>query len=125
MPQAEIKVIVRPGSFSGKSVCLFVSYSPKGRVKHYVRLHLDRLRNCGISIFFIMIADKPTLLNLKERVGPTAGLVVRQNIGYDFGAWADVLRAFPSLWEADTLFLINDSVFGPFGQYERVFNRVF
>jgi hypothetical protein len=93
-------------------------------VKNYVRLHLDRLRGCGISIFFIMVADRPTFFNLKERVGPTIGLVVRDNVGFDFGAWADVLRAFPGLWEAQPLFLINDSVFGPFGPYREMLNRI-
>jgi hypothetical protein len=124
MPQAEMKIIVRPGSVKSLSVCLFVSYSPRGRVKNYVRLHLDRLRACGISVFFIMVADRPTLLNLRERIGPAVGLVVRQNLGFDFGAWADVLRAFPALWEADALLLVNDSIFGPFGPYPDIFRRI-
>jgi hypothetical protein len=124
MQQAELRVIVKPRDVKGRDVCLFVSYAPRGRVKNYVRLHLDRLRACGIAIFFIMVADRPMLLNLRDRVGPTVGLVVRQNLGFDFGAWGDVLRAFPHLWEAQTLFLINDSIFGPFGAYQEMFDRI-
>jgi lipopolysaccharide biosynthesis protein len=124
MRRAALHVVVRPGPFKGRAVCVFVSYSRLGRVKRYVRLHLDRLRRMGIDVFFVMIADRPTFLNLRKRVGPNVGLIVRQNLGFDFGAWADVSRTFPEIWEAETLFLINDSIFGPFGRYEDVFQRV-
>ena len=32
------------------------------------------------------------------------GLVVRQNGGFDFGAWADAFRQFPSLWNAECVY---------------------
>ncbi|WBH16070.1 glycosyltransferase [Sphingomonas radiodurans] len=39
--------------------------------------------------------------------------MVRENRGYDFGAWAHLLRLEPALYGADALYIINDSIFGP------------
>jgi lipopolysaccharide biosynthesis protein len=38
------------------------------------------------------------------------GIVIH---GYDFSAWAHILRIWPDLWDATLLIFANDSVYGP------------
>ena len=54
-----------------------------------------------------------------------AAVLVRRNVGYDFGAWRDALERF-ALPRADTesLLLVNDSVYGPLGRIEEVLARI-
>lgn len=61
----------------------------------------------------IVAADQPftaATADLKQLVN---GLFVRQNNGYDFAAWAHILRLHPEFTTASILYLLNDSVFGP------------
>ena len=53
------------------------------------------------------------------------GLYVRQNEGYDFGAWAHVARDVNRV-RTCSLCLVNDSVIGPLnaGRFSTVFNRI-
>ena len=46
------------------------------------------------------------------------GLFVRQAKGYDFAAWAHMLRLHPELFAAKIMYLTNDSVIGPIDQSE-------
>ena len=93
-------------------ISLFVTHSPDGQLKPHVRHYLSALGGEGIRPVLIVAADSEfreddTLLDLLD------GLYVRQNAGYDFAAWAHVLRAQPQLLRADILYLINDSTIGP------------
>jgi lipopolysaccharide biosynthesis protein len=101
-------------------IALFVTHSPDGRLKPHVRHHLEALRRHGIAAVLIVAADA------EFREADVAllvdGLYVRQNVGYDFAAWAHVLRANPNLLDADILYLINDSTIGPLN--DRKFGEV-
>jgi lipopolysaccharide biosynthesis protein len=54
------------------------------------------------------------------------GLYVRSNVGYDFGAWAHVVRQNPELLSAETVYLVNDSMIGPLNhrKFEHVLHRI-
>ena len=94
-------------------IALFVTHSADGRIRPHVRHYLEALRRHGINPVLIVAADvefcEPdgTLLALLD------GLYIRQNVGYDFAAWAHVLRENPKLLGADILYLVNDSTIGP------------
>ena len=54
------------------------------------------------------------------------GLYIRQNVGYDFAAWAHVLRENRQLLDCDILYLVNDSTIGPLSErkFEELLARV-
>jgi lipopolysaccharide biosynthesis protein/glycosyltransferase involved in cell wall biosynthesis/tetratricopeptide (TPR) repeat protein len=108
---AEISCVKRP--VLREEVALFVTHCPHGRLKPYVRHYLDCLTRQGIAVILIVVADEALAgadTDLRNRVD---GIYVRQNIGYDYAAWAHVFRLHPELTNASILYLLNDSVFGP------------
>ena len=107
---ARVQILKMLPRFS--EVCLFVTHCPDRVIKPHVELYLRELKLNGISIVLIIAADNfavetHTLIDIVD------GLVVRENDGFDFAAWAHILRLMPKLWEVDVLYLANDSVVGP------------
>jgi lipopolysaccharide biosynthesis protein len=51
---------------------------------------------------------------------------VRRNEGYDFAAWAHLIRKYPEFTEVDILYLVNDSVVGPLNpaSFSRAIGRI-
>jgi glycosyltransferase involved in cell wall biosynthesis len=108
---AEIHCLKEP-TFTGE-VALFVTHSPHGRLKAHVRHYLDCLRRHGVAAVLIVAADEPFLEDDADLVDAVGGLFVRANEGYDFAGWAHVLRLHPELFNAEILYLANDSLIGP------------
>jgi lipopolysaccharide biosynthesis protein len=97
-------------------IALFVTHSPDGRLKPHVRHYLEALRRHGISPVLIVANDVEFCEPDGALLALLDGLYIRQNIGYDFAAWAHVLRENPGLLGADILYLINDSTVGPLNE---------
>ncbi|MEP9376050.1 rhamnan synthesis F family protein [Aquabacter sp. CN5-332] len=92
-------------------VCLFVAYAPDGRFfAHTLRYCADLKRN-GLRLVLIAVTDRPDLDCLDPGPEVADALVVRENHGYDFAAWAACLRYMPELWAAPELWFANDSVY--------------
>lgn len=51
-------------------------------------------------------------------------IMVRPNLGYDFGSWAAALAAEPRIAEAELVVLANDSVHGPFLPLDELTSRI-
>jgi lipopolysaccharide biosynthesis protein/GT2 family glycosyltransferase len=108
---ADIRCIKEP-SFDGE-VALFVTHSPYGCLKPHVTHYVQSLRQQGIAVVLIMQADEPFTAADPYPPARADGIFVRQNKGYDFAAWAHVLRLHRELFAAKILYLLNDSVIGP------------
>ncbi|HJV95879.1 MAG TPA: hypothetical protein VJ608_07570, partial [Albitalea sp.] len=96
-------------------VCLFVSHQRGPVLKTHVRAHIEQLLAHGVHVVLVLNADDPGAplaldAALVERLG---GLFVRENIGYDFAAWAHVHSLLRPWLDVSRLFLVNDSVVGP------------
>lgn len=99
----------------GENVAVFVHFDAAGRVLPPTRAFLRGLKRAGLSIVFvtnsghILDEDKAFLQD------HCSAVLIRRNIGYDFGAWRDALdtMGLPRT-ETRTLYLVNDSVYGPF-----------
>ncbi len=98
-----------------REVCLFVTHSPLGVPSEYSSTYVEELRKNGLVVIACIVADEITIPISEKFVQDVDGLIVRENVGYDFGAWADTLRHLPVLWSAERLYFANDSVLGPFG----------
>jgi lipopolysaccharide biosynthesis protein len=94
-------------------IALFVTHSADGRLKPHVRHYLEALRRHGISTVLIVAADVEFCEPDGALLAVLDGLYIRQNVGYDFAAWAHVLRENSKLLCADILYLVNDSTIGP------------
>ncbi|WP_294389647.1 rhamnan synthesis F family protein [uncultured Sphingomonas sp.] len=93
-------------------VALFVTHSATGALKPHVLPYVQSLAAQGIAVFVIAVTDRP--LNIRpELIDAAAGVMIRENIGFDFAAWAHVLQLHPELYGAPLLYLANDSLIGP------------
>jgi glycosyltransferase involved in cell wall biosynthesis len=106
-------------------VALFVTHAPMGKLKPHVPGYLRALKDQGVATLLVAVADRP--LDLPSSVlDLLAGAMVRENVGYDFAAWAHALKLYPELFGAKLLLLLNDSVMGPVDgpRFARMMERV-
>lgn len=105
-PEGEVKL--------GPQVALFMHFDGRGFVRQQLLDYMRELKENGRDVVFVSNSEKLTPYALEMVKEQCAAVLVRRNIGYDFGAWADALHHL-GLPRADTQEIIfaNDSVFGP------------
>ncbi len=99
----------------GETVALFVHFDAGGQVAPAARDFIASLAEAGLDVVFVTNSEQileEAKAFLKRHC---AAILIRRNIGYDFGAWRDALDTL-ALPRAETraIFLVNDSVYGPF-----------
>lgn len=104
-----------PTSVSDREVCLFVLHCPLGAPSEYSFAYLEEVKRNGLLIIVCLVVEDLSIPVSDQLMQIADGVLLRENAGYDFGAWADTLRHFPQLWSADRLYFVNDSILGPFG----------
>jgi lipopolysaccharide biosynthesis protein len=97
-------------------VAVFVHYDADGAVQPFVMPYLKSLHGLGFSLVFVTNSGKLTEAAQAALRPLCAAILIRRNIGYDFGAMRDGIE-FAKLPQADTemLLIVNDSVYGPLG----------
>lgn len=109
-------------------VCLFVSHAAQPTLKPHVVAHVRQLQDAGIRVVLIVNTDldPASVVIDAETRRRASGVLLRQNLGYDFGAWAHALALCNGSARWTRLFLINDSIVGPLdtSDFERLIARV-
>ena len=105
-PEGEVKL--------GPRVVLFMHFDGRGVVRQQLIDYMRELKENGRDIVFVSNSEKLSPYALEAVKALCAAVLVRRNMGYDFGAWADALQHL-GLPRADTeeIIFANDSVFGP------------
>jgi hypothetical protein len=105
-PQGEVKL--------GPRVALFMHFDGYGIVRPQLFDYMRELKANGLDVVFVTNSGKMQPSAIEALKDVCAAVLVRRNIGYDFGAWADALHTL-GLPRAETqeIILANDSVFGP------------
>jgi lipopolysaccharide biosynthesis protein len=105
-----------------RRVAVFAHYDPQNSIKRYILRHLTALREVCDEIHFATTAQLAP-----EELAKLDGLVashrVCENAGYDFGMWAQTIRAL-DLRDWDELVLTNSSVFGPLTSLAQTFQSM-
>jgi hypothetical protein len=125
-PVEEAVIETRKRPIPRSESALFVTHSADGHLKAHVAHYLKSLSQEGIGVTLIVAADngfiddRPWLYELID------GLYVRDNVGWDFAAWAHVMRLNPEFFEVDRLYWLNDSLVGPFSRqsFHKLISRV-
>lgn len=108
-------------------VCLFVTHAAQPVLKTHVIHHVEHLLDAGLQVILIVNTNlaTDTLTIDADFEARLSGVLVRENTGFDFGAWAHAYSLLDrKLWHR--LYLINDSIVGPLGQTEfaRMMGRI-
>jgi hypothetical protein len=113
-PRQTLSVWPEEGIRIGPRVALFVHFDADGAVQPHVLQYLSALVATGLTVVFVtnsghLGADAMAVLR-----GLCAGVIVRRNVGYDFGAVRETIERI-GLPRPDTEFVLlaNDSVYGP------------
>jgi hypothetical protein len=97
----------------GATIVVFAHYDPAGSVHDFVIYYLRSLRDAGYAVVFVCNCPNLGMASL-QRVLPVSALVLlRENIGYNFGAFKDGIEALGELSRFEQVVLANDSVYGP------------
>jgi lipopolysaccharide biosynthesis protein len=103
-------------------VAIYAHYDAHDQVKRYVVHHLRRLRQECDRVYFVSTSALTT--HELDKVRPfCADVSLRENVGYDFCMWRDVIARL-DLAAVDELVLTNSSVFGPLGSLRPAFERM-
>jgi hypothetical protein len=96
-------------------LCLFVTHAPNATLKPHVVDHINALLEAGIHV--VLIANTDVGLSELEVCQDLAtrlyGCLIRENVGYDFAAWAHAHSLIDPGLIRQRLYLINDSIVGP------------
>ncbi len=98
----------------GPRVCVFVHWDGAGDVRPHVLHQVQSLADEGVSVVFVTNAGRLTPDAMERLKTVCTGIMIRQNVGYDFGAWREGLQRL-NLPRANTemVLIANDSVYGP------------
>ncbi|MDH3461012.1 MAG: rhamnan synthesis F family protein, partial [Burkholderiaceae bacterium] len=126
--QARIYAIKPLAPALSGEVCFFVSFAPSPQIKLHVRRHVEHLLRAGVNVVLILNTDLlPEQFVLDDELTQQlSGLFVRENVGFDFAAWAHMFTLCEGVDRWTRLFLVNDSVVGPLNaqDFARVMGRI-
>ena len=92
---------------------LLVTHSGRGEIKGHVGAAVAAYRRADADVVLIVAADRRITAVPQTVMDDCSAVYVRENVGFDFAAWAHVLQHDGSLLTSDVLLLTNDSLLGP------------
>lgn len=123
-PQEPTIYIDMPGTVASgtfKRLCLFAHFDRDNVIDDYVVHHLARLHDLGCEIVFVSTAEGLSREQLLKIVPHTRRIIVRRNIGYDFGSWKIGMQHVDDIGRFEKLIIANDSVYGPLQDLSNIF----
>jgi hypothetical protein len=112
---AGVAVLKWPASSLAGEVCLFVTHAPSPQLKPHVHVHVQSLAEAGFGVVLLVNTDldRRGLLIEAPLLDCLVGCVVRENVGFDFGAWGHGYALGQGFPQCSRLLLVNDSIIGP------------
>lgn len=109
----------------GRSVCLFVGLLDReGHFAPHALAYMKAIREAGYLLLALGVAPGNPEVAHDPGADFADGFAARANAGYDFALWAAGLRNNPNVWKAESLLLVNDSVFVAHDKMGPVFDRL-
>jgi rhamnosyltransferase len=106
-------------------ILIFSFYNPYNELSLHVLFTLRKIRPFFSRVVFVSNSvlkknDQETIRQFCDRI------LIRKNIGFDFGAWKDTLleEGWSSLKTYESLTLMNDTCFGPIYDMQTVFDTM-
>lgn len=107
---------------NGNKLCFFSHYDKDGIIDPYVVYYLEKLLSLGCDIIFVSTATTIAKDEIEKIKDICAQVILKENIGYDFGSWKTALdMSEPLLANYEKLLLCNDSVYAPVHDLQSVF----
>jgi hypothetical protein len=109
----------------GAQVCIFVHYDQNGEVREHTQLYVQALADQGFSVVFVTNSGHLHDESVRQLQRCCSRILIRENRGYDFGAYRDgILSLGIELGKFSVLLIANDSVYGPITTLSTFFDRL-
>ena len=106
-----------------KRVCLYVTYDCENIVDASIGYMLKELRKVTDRI--IVICNYGYISEGIENVQPYVDTILyRENRGFDGGAYKEALEQITDIESFDEMILSNDTFFGPFIPFDKIFDKM-
>ena len=108
-----------------KRLCIYVIYDEDGIIDEYIDYMLRKIKEHVTKL--VVVCNFRIISSGESYLKHADSIFFRENTGYDFGAWKDVLckhLGWECVHQYDELILSNDSFFGPFYSFLDVFNTM-
>jgi lipopolysaccharide biosynthesis protein len=111
------------GPSTARRLILFAHYDPDSIVDDHIVYQISALVKVGCSVAVITSADHDD--ELKKLMPFTSHILVRDNIGRDFGAWYLALQELRDvIGSYDYVIWMNDSIYFPLFDLEPMFSKM-
>lgn len=110
----------------GSRIAIFSFYDKCGVVDRYIEYLLEELKSVANRLIVVVngnVDSKGRILFRKY----TDEIIVRENIGFDAGAYTQILTKYlkeDEILQYDQLILCNDTFFGPFVKMDSIFDKM-
>lgn len=111
-----LRVDLPDGFLKGNvNLCLLAHYSSDGECAGYLFHYIESLKQAGCDVLVVSSAPDFAESARIKLLSLGVGLILRRNVGYDFGSWRAGLKVIPAAKQLyRTVIFANDSVYGPF-----------
>lgn len=114
--------------FSSKkkdNICIFSHFDKDNMVDDYVIYHLQNLFEQGFDIVFVSTSENLSEVEIEKIKSYCKDILVKENIGYDFGAWqTGIIYLENEIDSYESLLLCNDSVYAPLFPLNDIFQKM-
>ncbi len=106
-----------PETQAGDDVVLFVAVCHDNTIAPHTTAYINALASHQWRVIVTLVTPDIRRIPDTRALDAASGIMLRENEGFDFAAWATLLTMQPDLWLAKRLLFANDSLFGPFGDF--------
>ena len=106
--------------------CIFVHFDKDAIIPEDCIYHIEKLAEY-CDIYFVSSCEKLAVTSdeIKKITPLCKQILIRKNIGYDFGCWSHVIRDnYSDLCEYQGVLLCNDSNWGPMNDFSDTFEKI-
>ena len=102
---------------------VYVHFDERGQVHDYVLFQLRCFADLGYAVTFVTNSPRLGDCEIKLLLPLCRQVILRRNVGYDFGAYREGLNSIPYRQQAEQIILTNDSQYGPLFPLEAYLSR--
>ncbi|MBC8552896.1 MAG: hypothetical protein H8D23_25000, partial [Candidatus Brocadiales bacterium] len=107
-----------------KRLCIFAHYDRDQVIDDYVIILLKNLHDIDCEIIFVSTSESLRSEHAEKIKGFCSRIIIRKNVGYDFGSWKTGLEACHDTSHYEQIILTNDSVYGPLSDLPAIFSQM-
>lgn len=106
-----------------KKLLIFACFTNQSQQLNYQKHVIETFRKAGFYIVYVIASDNPE--NLTGFLGASDRVIVRRNLGYDFGSWATAVQICQEeILFAEEIICANDSIIGPIASIEPLLTKI-